>query len=93
MLPEDGIQAFKDLNAEVLFPIHWGAFSLAPHAWDNPPRETSRLAKENGINLMTPKMGEVALLSDWNKTTEWWAELYSEITELELFKTAQVNAE
>ena len=36
MLPEQSVQAGIDLNAHILFPIHWSKFDLSSHIWDEP---------------------------------------------------------
>jgi L-ascorbate metabolism protein UlaG (beta-lactamase superfamily) len=38
MDPEQAVQAFEDLGARVLVPIHWGTFKLADEPLDEPPR-------------------------------------------------------
>jgi N-acyl-phosphatidylethanolamine-hydrolysing phospholipase D len=35
--PEEAVQAFVDLNAQVLLGIHWGTFDLAEEPLDEPP--------------------------------------------------------
>ncbi|WP_072680250.1 MBL fold metallo-hydrolase [Arcobacter sp. LA11] len=72
MLPEDSIQAHKDLNAKVLFPIHNGTFDLSLHAWDEPFERISALAKKNNIDIRFPIMGEVISLLDYTPTKNWW---------------------
>lgn len=36
MMPEESIQAGIDVEGRLLMPIHWGAFQLAIHSWDEP---------------------------------------------------------
>jgi N-acyl-phosphatidylethanolamine-hydrolysing phospholipase D len=36
--PEEAFRAFLDLDADVLFPIHWGTFFLAEERMDLPPK-------------------------------------------------------
>ena len=74
MLPEQTVQASIDLRAKVLFPIHWGKFSLALHPWDEP---VIRLAKEVGdrnVTIATPMIGEVFGL-DKLPDSSWWQPL------------------
>ena len=35
MLPAQTAQAAIDLNAEATVPIHWGAFALSTHSWND----------------------------------------------------------
>lgn len=41
MTPEEGVRAHQDLRGELMLPIHWGTFNLAPHPWRSPPRAPS----------------------------------------------------
>lgn len=72
MLPEESIQAFKDLKAKRYFPVHWGMFELAFHTWYEPIQKISEMAWNNGINLVSPKLGEVVQVNDSYKNEFWW---------------------
>lgn len=73
MMPEQTVQAAKDLNATVLFPVHSSKFMLANHAWYEP---LDRVAKEALLQkqpIITPLIGEiVALNSLHTEPTYWW---------------------
>jgi len=72
MNPEEVVQAAEDLKAKALFPIHWGKFSLALHAWDEP---IIRVVNEAGRKAMTaihPMIGETVFLDKENSFNEWW---------------------
>ena len=73
MNPNESVQAAKDTHAKWYIPIHWGAFVLSNHAWDEPPELAVRVAEELGINIATPRIGEIA---DYDKieqfTKHWW---------------------
>ena len=72
-LPEEVVQAAKDLNAKRVMPVHSGKFSLALHSWDEPLNEVSRLSKLNEIPLVTPQIGEVVWMNDEEQVFgEWW---------------------
>ncbi|SKB83249.1 MBL fold metallo-hydrolase [Daejeonella lutea] len=72
-LPEEVVQAAKDLNAKRVMPVHSGKFSLAQHSWDEPLNEVSRLSKEANIPLVTPTIGEVVWMEDEGQVfREWW---------------------
>lgn len=73
--PEDNIRAVRDLNAKVLVPIHWGMFQLARHPWYEPAERITRLAKENDVALVVPKMGEQIPLDAPLTPTNWWSPL------------------
>lgn len=36
MMPEQSVQAAIDVKSKLAMPIHWGAFDLAPHVWQDP---------------------------------------------------------
>lgn len=75
-LPEEVVQAAKDLNAKRIMPVHSGKFSLAQHSWDEPLREVSRFAKASNIPMVTPVIGEVVFMEDdGQKFSEWWREV------------------
>jgi L-ascorbate metabolism protein UlaG (beta-lactamase superfamily) len=73
VLPEDAIQASKDLNAKTVFPVHSGKFKLANHPWDEPYLRISELANTAGIPLVTPIIGQLVDLNDSTQTfPKWW---------------------
>jgi L-ascorbate metabolism protein UlaG (beta-lactamase superfamily) len=74
MFPKEAVLAFKDLNAKKLFPIHWGMFQLALHSWYDPIQKILKLAEDEGIPLIVPKLGEIVTLGKYNKVDQWWNE-------------------
>jgi L-ascorbate metabolism protein UlaG (beta-lactamase superfamily) len=50
MLPEQTVQAALDLKAAALMPVHWGKFTLALHAWDEPVRRLMAAAEVAGAS-------------------------------------------
>jgi L-ascorbate metabolism protein UlaG (beta-lactamase superfamily) len=50
MNPEDALQAFFDLRARYLVPIHWGTFVLSLEPVDEPPRWLASLAAKHGVS-------------------------------------------
>jgi len=75
MMPHEVVQATIDLKAKKLMPVHWGKFSLANHAWDDPIRQISELSKSKNIPLLTPMIGEEADLNSSSLSREWWIEV------------------
>jgi L-ascorbate metabolism protein UlaG (beta-lactamase superfamily) len=74
-LPEDVIQAAKDLNAKRLFPVHSSKFMLANHPWDEPLKRVTELTnnEKNPIPLITPMIGELVYLKKENQEfKQWW---------------------
>ena len=74
-LPEESVQAYFDLKAKRFLPVHWGMFVLATHSWREPVDKLLELSKAKGVNLVTPKLGEIVSLNDSYKNTEWWLDL------------------
>ncbi len=73
MMPDQVLQAAKDLNAKRLFPVHSMKFALANHAWDTPLKTISALNETAKIPMITPKIGELVDLNDSTQTfTKWW---------------------
>jgi L-ascorbate metabolism protein UlaG (beta-lactamase superfamily) len=72
MMPEQTVQASIDLGGKVLFPVHWGKFSLAAHPWNEPAiRVTTEAAKLN-VNVTTPKIGEPIIIDSIYPSGKWW---------------------
>jgi L-ascorbate metabolism protein UlaG (beta-lactamase superfamily) len=56
-----------------MMPIHWGAFKLALHSWDDPVKRASKTAENLQIQMLTPKIGEAIIIDkDIKNTTNWW---------------------
>lgn len=76
LLPKQGIQAVKDVEAKWVVPVHWGTFSISYHAWDDPVKQITKLAKEENINVATPMIGEIVDYQNIEKYQEkWWEEV------------------
>lgn len=73
MLPDQTIQAHLDVKGKTLMPIHWGAFSLAPHSWTEPVEKITTHAKAAGVRLITPEIGQPFVINQSYPTTPWWA--------------------
>ncbi len=63
MQPEQTLQAFRDLRADVLLPIHNGTFDLALHPWQEPFERITALAADAALRISTPRMGERVAMS------------------------------
>ncbi len=72
MLPEQTMQAFRDLDGKWLFPIHNGTFDLAMHAWEDPMEQITHLAAAQGASVSTPEMGERIGLLAPRAGRAWW---------------------
>jgi len=72
MMPEEVAQAAVDLQAKALLPVHWGKFTLALHAWTDPIERVTKRAKELGMPVATPKIGEPVVLGQPLPQSRWW---------------------
>ncbi len=72
MMPEETVQAAQDLGAEVLLPVHWGKFTLALHPWTEPIERVTKRAREVGLPIATPQIGEPVVLGQTLPDKAWW---------------------
>ena len=73
MFPEEAVRASIDLNSNLSMPIHWGAFALSNHSFDDPVNRFVMKAKEDRVNYMMPKIGQTVSIKDYKKyQDEWW---------------------
>lgn len=73
MVPEETVQATIDVKGKVLLPIHWGAFTLAMHTWDDPINRVVTEANRLNVPIATPKIGEMILLDNHDiPSSRWW---------------------
>ena len=71
-MPEEATQAVLDLKGKAMVPIHWGMFDLAMHDWFEPVEESEKYAEKYGIELMTPKLGQLVSTEQKNVFEKWW---------------------
>ncbi|RKP51666.1 hypothetical protein D7Z26_18025 [Cohnella endophytica] len=73
MMPEETVQAHVDVRGKAMIPIHWGAFTLAMHAWTDPVERATRAALSRNVNIVTPRIGETVRIGDSTySSAEWW---------------------
>jgi L-ascorbate metabolism protein UlaG (beta-lactamase superfamily) len=72
MTPEEAVQAHLDLKGRVLFPVHWGTFNLAFHAWNEPIERVSAAANKTGETLVAPRPGELVEPDRPKPVDHWW---------------------
>ncbi len=70
--PDNALKALQLLGGGAFLPVHWGTFSLALHAWDDPPETLLRLAPRDGVQLVMPRLGEPVEPSQVDGVTPWW---------------------
>lgn len=75
-IPEEVLQAAKDLHAKQLLPIHSSKFILSFHPWDEPLKRITKLCENENLRLLTPMIGERVNLKDsTQKFREWWKDV------------------
>ncbi|MDF9797721.1 L-ascorbate metabolism protein UlaG (beta-lactamase superfamily) [Catalinimonas alkaloidigena] len=79
MMPEQTVQAGIDLKAELIMPIHWGAFTLALHSWTDPVERATAKAQQSGVAVATPIIGEAMILEkNTYSNSRWWESVGNE---------------
>lgn len=73
MLPDDVVQAIKDLNAKKVLTVHNSKYAMANHDWDEPLKALDeRLDKEWINSWITPVIGEIVELDNDNQKFSKW---------------------
>lgn len=80
LFPEQTIKAHTDLRGRYLLPIHWCAYDLAFHEWDEPIRRAAAAAVKEKVKLLTPIQGE-ELIPGQTSTTSWWLPVAGELAD------------
>lgn len=76
MFPEEAAQAVQILGAKAAMPIHWGAFALAKHPWDDSVERFVAAGEQAGLQIATPQIGETMNLNRMERSMErWWKEI------------------
>ena len=56
--PGNALKALAMLGGGAFLPVHWGTFSLAMHAWDQPAERLLELGSKADVQLVMPRLGE-----------------------------------
>jgi L-ascorbate metabolism protein UlaG (beta-lactamase superfamily) len=70
--PHNALEALRLLGGGAFIPVHWGTFSLAMHAWDEPAETLFDLAPRQGVQLVMPRLGEAVEPTQVDQVTAWW---------------------
>jgi L-ascorbate metabolism protein UlaG (beta-lactamase superfamily) len=70
--PERALAALDLIGGGTLLPVHWGTFSLAVHAWDDPVEQLVALAPRHGARLVIPRLGEAVEPARAGRVDPWW---------------------
>ena len=61
MFPEEAVEAGDILHATYVTPVHWGAFVLSSHAWDDSAERFARAYESTHTDpkyMITPEPGQ-----------------------------------
>ncbi len=70
--PQNALKALALLGGGAFLPVHWGTFSLAMHAWDQPAEELLSVGEKTGVQLMMPRLGEAIEPAHAQRPEPWW---------------------
>ena len=70
--PENALDALELLGGGAFLPVHWGTFSLAMHAWDDPAETLFALGPKRGTQLIMPRLGEPVEPVQVDRVVPWW---------------------
>lgn len=71
--PDNAFEAVSLLGDGVFLPVHWGTFSLAMHAWDQPAERLLALSASRRARLLMPRLGEpVEPAHAPDRVDPWW---------------------
>ena len=70
--PVNALKAHALLGGGAFLPVHWGTFSLAMHAWDEPVETLLQLAPSQGVPLLMPRLGEAVEPAHLDAVVPWW---------------------
>ncbi len=70
--PENALKAAALLGGGAFLPVHWGTFSLAMHAWDQPAETLLELAPKAKARLVMPRLGEPVEPAYAEAVEPWW---------------------
>jgi L-ascorbate metabolism protein UlaG (beta-lactamase superfamily) len=70
--PHNALEALALLGGGAFLPVHWGTFSLAMHAWDQPAEALLNVGEKAGVQLMMPRLGEAIEPAHAQRPEPWW---------------------
>jgi L-ascorbate metabolism protein UlaG (beta-lactamase superfamily) len=72
--PDNALEAHAMLGGRFM-PVHWGTFSLALHAWDQPAERLLELAPRTDAQLLMPLLGQAVEPAHAERVAPWWREV------------------
>jgi L-ascorbate metabolism protein UlaG (beta-lactamase superfamily) len=73
--PQNALKALALLGGGPFLPVHWGTFSLAMHAWDQPAELLLELGVKAGTQLIMPRLGEPVEPAHASGIEPWWRQV------------------
>ena len=73
--PDNAVEAYRMLGRGAFLPVHWGAFNLAFHSWDQPAERLYELAPKHDIQLVMPKLGAAIEPTHVQTINPWWRDV------------------
>jgi L-ascorbate metabolism protein UlaG (beta-lactamase superfamily) len=73
--PENALEALRLLGGGAFLPVHWGTFSLALHAWDQPAETLIALGPKADARLVMPRLGQPVEPAQSEAVEPWWREV------------------
>src|SRR5258708_7593805 len=70
--PHHALEAYALLGGGTFLPVHWGTFSLAMHAWDQPAEVLLEEGPKAGAQLLMPRLGEPVEPAHADGVKPWW---------------------
>jgi len=70
--PQNALKALALLGGGAFLPVHWGTFSLAMHAWDQPAEELFSHGERADVQLLMPRLGEPIEPAHGVRAEPWW---------------------
>lgn len=71
-MPEQSVQASIDVKGLQMMPIHWGAFDLSVHTWQEPIERAIHAADSLHVDLITPTIGFRFQIGTNAPHHTWW---------------------
>jgi L-ascorbate metabolism protein UlaG (beta-lactamase superfamily) len=66
------VRAHIELRGELMLPIHWAAFKLSFHPWQEPVERLLKSASALNVEVTTPSIGEPVILGKQVPCSKWW---------------------
>ena len=70
--PANALEALALLGGGPFLPVHWGTFSLAMHAWDQPAEALLEWGPKADAQLVMPRLGEPIEPAHAERVEPWW---------------------